>query len=178
MSRLLIFSVLFALSIGSAKALPSDEQFEALRTAPSPQHAASIEDDILIAMLESGSPTADLVMERAIMAENAGELELARELIDRVLMIRPGFSEAWLHRAMIFLSDEAYDQAIQDLNEALTHEPRNYRAWLALGRIFTEFERDKEALTAYREVLKIHPHNEIAKSEVRRLAPKVEGRAI
>lgn len=176
--RFLISLCLASLFMGSAHALPSDEQYEALRTAPTPEHAASIEEDVLVAMLESGSPTADLVLERAMLAEQVGELELARELVDRVLIIKPDFSAAWMNRAMLFLEDGAYDQAILDLNEALTHEPRNFQAWLLLARIFSEFDRNVEALEAYREVLALNPHNEIAKSEVRRLEPKVEGRAI
>lgn len=177
MRFLLAFGLIVA-GVGNAFALPSDEQFEALKSAPTVQHAKPIEDDILVAMMESGSPTADLVLERALLAEQVGEYGLARELIDRVLLIRPEFSEAWLHRALLFLNEEAYDQAILDLNEALVQEPRNFRAWLALGRIFTEFEKNKEALDAYRQVLKIYPLNQTAISEIRRLQPIVEGRAI
>ncbi len=176
--RIIAFLSVLLVSTLPAYALPSDEQFDALKNAPSPQHAESIEDDILMAMSESGSATADLVFERALLAERVGEYELARELMDRVLIIKPDFSEAWLRRAMIFLQDDQYDQAILDLNESLTHEPRNFRAWMALGRIFGQFQEDKQALDAYRKVLDIHPFYQPALNEVRRLEPIVNGRAI
>lgn len=161
-----------------ASALPSDEMFDMLKTAPSAAFAESVADDILSAMKESGSPTADLVMERAMLAEQAGQLELARELYDRVVIIKPDFSEAWFRRSLLFLNDDAYDQALYDLNEALTAEPRNFRAWMTLGRVFSILGQDKQALEAYQEALAIYPHYEQALSEVKRLKPLVTGRAI
>lgn len=173
------FIALMLFTTGSpAMALPDDELFEALRTAPTSKHAEPLADDILMALTESGSPTADLVFERALLAEQAGANDMARELLDRVVIIKPDFSEAWFRRAMLFISDDLYDQAIQDLNESLTHEPRNFRAWMALGRIFSTLGQDKEALESYREAVAIHPYYEPALSEIRRLSPMVDGRAI
>ena len=176
--RFRFLAVLPVLFSAQAYALPTDEMYEALRTAPSAAYADSMEADILAAMLESGSPTADLVMERALLAEQVGELDLERELLDRVVMIKPDYSEAWFRRAMLFLNEEAYDQAILDLNEALTAEPRHFRAWMTLGRVFTMLEQNKQALEAYQEALAIYPLYEAARSEVRRLEPLVNGRAI
>ena len=176
-----IFYLLMSISLFAARpalALPSDEMFEALKDAPTAAHAKSLEEDILDAMLESGSPTADLVMERALLAEQAGQSELARELLDRVVHIKPDFSEAWLYRALHFLSDDKLSQALLDVNEALTAEPRNFRAWLTLGRIFVGLDQNKEALEAYREALRVYPLYAPALSEVRRLRPLVEGRVI
>lgn len=176
--RFFTFVFLLLLGTRSVAALPSDELFEALRTAPTVQHAQPLEDDILAAMKESGSPTADLVYERASIAAAAGEIEMARELLDRVLVIKPDFSEAWLFRATLYLQEDALDQALRDINDALVHEKRNFRAWGMLGRIFEQLEQNKEALEAYNEALKIHPHYESAVSAAKRLETLVNGREI
>ena len=162
----------------SGEAGPSDKMYEELRTAPSVIIAESLEDDIVSALMESGSATADILLERALAAERAENLELARELLDRAVMVEPDFPEAWYRRALLYLNDEAYDQALLDLNEALSIEPRHFRAWMILGRVFEVLGQNREALEAYREVLTIHPHYEAALAEVRRLSPKLDGRAI
>ncbi len=176
--RSLLFLLFAALSAPAAFALPSDELFDALKTAPTAQHAEPLEADILSAMKESGSPTADLVFERANLAAEAGEMALARELLDRVLAIKPDFSEAWLFRARLFMAEDQLRPAIEDLNEALTHEKRNFRAWTMLGQIFETLQHEKEALEAYNEALKVHPHFEAASRRAKKLEPVIHGREI
>lgn len=173
-----LVSLVAGIVLISGEAGPSDQMYEELRTAPSAVVAQSVEDDIVSALMESGSPTADILLERALAAERAEELELARELLDRAIAVKPDFSEAWFRRALLYLNDEAYDQALLDLNEALTREPRHFRAWMTLGRVFDVLGQSREALSAYQEVLAINPHYESALAEVRRLAPKLDGRAI
>lgn len=176
MSSSLLFSILFTLAAGEAG--PSDEMFEDLRTAPNTVEAEAMAEDILASLQESGSPTADLLLERAIAAENAQDFETSRAFLDRALIVKEDFAEAWFRRAMIFLIDEAYDQALQDINEALTHEPRHFRAWVVLGRILDQLGAEREALDAYRKALEIYPLYGPAQSEVRRLEPRVDGRSI
>ena len=174
----LLFSMLAGVVLASSQAGPSDEMFDELRNAPSSVIAESLEEDITTSFRESGSPTADLLLERALLAETHADFDLAREFLDRAIAVNPEFSEAWYQRSLMFLSEEAIDQALFDLNEALSHEPRHFRAWLTLGRVFEMLGQNKEVLEAYREVLAISPRNESALSQVRRLAPLVDGRAI
>jgi tetratricopeptide (TPR) repeat protein len=157
---------------------PSDEMFEALRRAPEGPTAEQLEADVSAALRESGSATADILLERAMVAQTMQDFDLSREFLDRAIAVEPDFAEAWFQRAMLFIVDEAYDQAILDLNEALTHEPRHFNAWLMLGNVFEQLGQNREAVEAYREVLAIHPNHERARAQVRRLEPLVFGRAI
>lgn len=174
----MLFSFVASLVLASATAGPSDEMFDELKAAPSQMEADSIADDITAAMQESGSATADLLLERALTAETVEKFDLAREMLDRAIAVKPDFSEAWFQRSLLFLQDDLYDQALYDLNEALTHEPRHYRAWLTLAGLFESLGQSRQALDAYREVLKIYPRHETAISQVRRLEPQVDGRSI
>ncbi|MAK61287.1 MAG: hypothetical protein CMK09_09940 [Ponticaulis sp.] len=173
-----LISLLASLLLASATAGPSDEMFDELKSAPSQIEAESVADDISAAMQESGSATADLLLERALTAETVEKYDLARQMLDRAIAVQPDFAEAWFQRSLLYLNEDLYDQALFDLNEALTHEPRHFQAWLTLAGLFEALGQPREALEAYREVLKIYPRHETANAQIRRLAPQVDGRSI
>lgn len=177
LTRLLPALCLFLLA-PLAHAFPSDEMFEKLKSAENEAEAADVADDIWATWLESGSPSADLVMSRAVEALNFGDTELARELLDRVILMRPDFAEAWHRRAGIFLSEENYSEALRDLNQALEAEPRHFGAWLGLGYIFEQLGGEAEALESYREALGIYPLMPQAKAAEARLTLKAEGQEL
>lgn len=158
-----------------AQAFPSDEMFEKLKAAEDEAIAADVADDIWASWLESGSPSADLVMRRAAEALAYGETELARDLLDRVILMRPDFAEAWHRRAGIFLSEENYSEALRDLNQTLEAEPRHFGAWLGMGFVLEQLGGEAEALDSYREALKIYPLMPQAKAAEARLTLKAEG---
>ena len=171
-------SAFAGLVLAAGPAGPSDDMFDALRTSPPGPAAEQMADDVAAALRESGSATADILLERAMAARNVQDFDLSREFLDRAIAVEPEFAEAWFQRAMIFIMDEAYDQALYDLNEALTHQPRHFNAWLMLGNVFEQLGQNRQAVDAYREVLAIHPNHETALGQVRRLEPLVFGRAI
>ena len=154
---------------------PSDAMFEELKNAPSEQEATSIALDIWAAWMESGSAAADLVMERAVTAQSNGDIELARELYDRVISIQPDYAEAYNRRASVFLMEEKMGEALRDVNKALELEPRHFGAWTGLGRVFEELGAKDQALEAYKEALKIHPTLSPARSAVARLQKETTG---
>lgn len=175
LKRLLPALALLALTPAASHALPSDTMFERLKSAEGEMEAADVADDIWATWLESGSPSADLVMSRAVTVIGAGDLELGRELLDRVILLRPDFAEAWHRRAGLFLAEENYSEALRDLNQALEIEPRHFGAWLGMGYILEQLGGEKEALESYREALKIYPLMPQAKAAEARLSRKAEG---
>ena len=68
------------------------------------------------------------------------------------------------------------DEAIADLESALTYEPRHFGALAGLGLIYEELGQQRAALEAFRAALVIHPNYETALQGVRRLEPRVDGR--
>ncbi|RIJ31916.1 tetratricopeptide repeat protein [Henriciella algicola] len=157
---------------------PSDEMFDELKNAPSEEEASSTATDIWAAWLESGSAAADLVMQRAVEAQNLGDLELAHELLDRVIAIQPTYAEAYTRRAALFLVDENFPEALRDLNEAIRLEPRHFGAWTGLGRILETLGAKDEALEAYREALKIYPTLQVARAAESRLVREQNGQGL
>jgi tetratricopeptide (TPR) repeat protein len=157
---------------------PARELLDKLKASGTAEEAATLEEDIWDAWLVSGSATVDLLMSRGLEALEADEAELAREMFDRAVAIRPDYSEAWNRRALLFFNDGKYDEAIADLEAALSAEPRHFGAWIGLGMIFESSGEPAAALLAYRKALEVHPFAEAAKQGESRLIPQVEGRAL
>jgi len=157
---------------------PSDKMFDDLLAAPNEEEAKDQAHDIWSAWMESGSDAADLVMERAVNAQAAGRLELARALYDRVIAIQPDYAEAWHRRASLFLETQAIDEALRDLNETIRLEPRHFGAWVVLGGVLEALGAKQEAIEAYEEALKIYPEMPTATSAIERLKVEKRGRPV
>ncbi len=156
----------------------SQDLLDKLKTTASDEEAASLEEEVWDAWLVSGSPTVDILMKRGLEYQEGKDLDGARDAFDRAIAIKPDYAEAWNRRAVLFFNDGRYDEAIADLESALTYEPRHFGAWIGLGMIFESIDRPEAALVAYRKALAIHPHAEAAKQGESRLVSAVEGRPI
>lgn len=126
--------------------------------------------------LLSGSPTADLLMRRALAATLTGDQPLGVELLDRVIAIRPGWAEAWSRRAAVFTLMGDDGRAVVDLKQALALEPRHFLALAALGAIFSNDGDNRNALKAFRGSLALNPFQPELKKRVERLSLDVDGR--
>jgi Tfp pilus assembly protein PilF len=161
----------------AAPAGAAHELLDKLRAAGNAEEAAAIEADVWDAWLFSGSPTVDILMQRGIEALDSDDPSLARDMFDRVILIRPDYAEGWNRRALLFFNDGKYDEAVADLERAVAAEPRHFGAWIGLAMIFESIEQPPAALRAWRKVLEIHPFSEAALEAEKRLTRSVEGRS-
>lgn len=153
-----------------------DRLFERLAAAKTEEEAKGIANLIQRRWARSGSDTADLLMTRAQTALRGKELELAIELLDRVISIEPAWAEAWNQRAnALFLAGDPI-RSMFDIGEALKREPRHYGAMMGLGMILRQQGDDKRAMVAYRKALEIYPQYEAIKDAVDSLKLEVDGR--
>lgn len=162
------------LSRGPAATL--DRLFERLAAAKTEEEAKGIANLIQRRWARSGSDTADLLMTRAQTALRGKELELAIELLDRVISLEPDWAEAWNQRAnALFLAGDPI-RSMLDIGEALKREPRHYGAMMGLGTILRQQGDDKRAMVAYRKALEIYPQFDAIKDAVEALKFEVDGR--
>ncbi len=153
-----------------------EKLFERLAAAKTPEEAKGIANLIQRRWSRSNSPTADLLMTRAQTAMKAKQLELAIELLDRVISLEPDWAEAWNQRAnALFIAGDPI-RSMLDIGEALKREPRHYGAMLGLGTILRQQGDDKRAMVAYRRALEVYPQLEAIKSAVESLKIEVDGR--
>ena len=153
-----------------------DDLFARLRTSEDPAEAKGIARLIERRFAGSGSPTADLLTDRARQAVTAHDFALAAELMDRVTALEPNWSEGWNRRATVFWLLTDKDDAIADLQRALVLEPRHFEAWMALGRIYEANDDKVRALAAFRRARALYPQMDKIGEAIDRLAPEVDGR--
>lgn len=153
-----------------------DELFTQLEGAEDSTLAASVEQAIWARWADSGSPTVNILLERATAAEAAGDRDLASSYLDQASDLAPNYAEPWNRRANLAYRAEDYPGAIAAIQETLRREPRHFAAYAALGIIYEELGQNRAALEAYRAALTIHPHYDTAIQGVQRLEPRVDGR--
>ena len=155
-----------------------DTLFEALKIAPDAESAKAIEERIWSVWMASGSDTCNLLMGRMKAAADEKDYDLAIKLLDAIIELKPGYTEAWNRRATLYFMQKDYGHALADIREVLVREPRHFGALSGLGMILQEIGDDKDALDAYRKALAIDPHLENVPAVVKTLTDKVEGRDI
>ncbi len=153
-----------------------DELFVQLEQAPDAQSAAPIEQAIWVHWADSGSPTVNILLERAAAAENAGDADQAARFLDQASDLAPDYAEPWNRRANLAYRSDDYPGAITAIQETLKREPRHFGALTGLGLIYEELGQHRAALEAFRAALVIHPNYETALQGVSRLEPRVDGR--
>ncbi len=85
-----------------------DFLFGALKAAPDAESAKQVENRIWALWLASGSDTANLLMTRAKSAIDSNDLDLAVQLLDAIVKIKPDYIEAWNRRATLHYMRKEY----------------------------------------------------------------------
>ena len=152
-----------------------DVLFETLKAAKTRPEAARIAGEIQRIWSQSGSDTADLLMERADEAISNEEFPLAIEILDRLVVLQPDWAEAWNRRATVFFLTDDYRRSVADIGEVLRLEPRHYGAISGLGLIYRSLGDDKRAFKAFEQALEIYPQNESVRESLEELRPSAEG---
>lgn len=153
-----------------------DRLFAQLAQAQDAATARPIETQIWARWAESGSPTVDILIERATAAQEAGDRTRALEFLERATSLAPNFAEPWNRRASIAYQAHDFPTAISAIQETLRREPRHFGALTALGLIYEELGQDRQALDAFRAALAIDPSYEAARRGADRLSTELEGR--
>jgi tetratricopeptide (TPR) repeat protein len=152
--------------------------FERLREARDPQDAQRIAEAITHLWLQSGSDTADLIMQRAMAAAQAGQYPVAFSLFDKLVALAPDWAEAWNQRAAARFSSGDTDGAMADINKAIKLEPRHFGALEGMGMILQEEGLTKSALEIFKKALGIYPLAPDLQNLTEKLTHEVEGEDI
>jgi tetratricopeptide (TPR) repeat protein len=155
-----------------------DFLFDALKAAPDDDTARMIENRIWSLWFVSGSATADLLMSRVKTALEGKDNDLALQLLDSIIELKPDYVEAWNRRATVYFTKKDYGRAIADIGQVLAREPRHFGALTGLGMILQDIGDDKRALEMYRRALAVDPRLQKIPEIVKTLTEKVEGRDI
>lgn len=154
-----------------------DALFAELQSAPPPR-AAEIEAEIWRLWSQSGSPSADFLLQRGQAAMAAGDLTAAIEHLTALTDHAPGFAEGWNARATAYFQTGQWGPSLADIRRTLALNPRHFGALMGLGMIFEGLGQPERALDAYRAALSIHPQLGAAAEAVLRLEAATGGQGI
>ena len=149
-----------------------------LAAETSPDMAKSISKAIENVWDSSGSPTHDLLLQRASKAIKEKKYDLAFPLLDTIVELQPDFAEAFSVRAYAFFAKNEPHRALADLRRVLALDPKHYRALQGVGQILRDLGEKKAALEAYRKLIEVYPLFDGAKTTVDQLTIEVEGQGI
>jgi tetratricopeptide (TPR) repeat protein len=155
-----------------------DFLFGALKAAPDADAAKLVENRILALWLAAGGDTTDLLMTRVKTAVDAKDFDLAIELLNAIVEIKPDYVEGWNRRATVHFLKKDFGAAIGDIRQVLGREPRHFGALAGLGMIMQEIGEDKRALEIFRRAIEVHPHLQRIPDLIKSLTEKVDGRDI
>lgn len=155
-----------------------DFLFGALKIAPDNATAKAIEERIWAVWTLSRSDTANLLMTRVKTAIEAKDIDLAIQLLNSIIKVKPDYVEAWNRRATIYYMKKDYGRSLADIREVLKREPRHFGALAGFGLILQDLGDNKQALEVYRRALALYPRMERVPDLVKTLQEKVEGRDI
>lgn len=167
-------------STTSASPAPSsqDRLFAQLKQCSTAEDAHPIEAKLQALFRVSGSPSIDLLMSRALTAQAAGDIKVARQLMDAVTRIAPNYAEGWHVRASLEQGAGDDTQALVSLQKAVLLNPRQFEALDELADMLEDYGDKAGALKLYRRALELDPQLEDAARKVRELTQSVEGRDI
>ncbi len=151
------------------------DQLSAAKNAESAQIVVSAIDRL---WSQSGSDTTDLIMQRALVALQDRDYDLAVELLESVSEIDPRFAAGWNQLATVYYLQDRYGAAMRGLRQVLAMDPRHFKAIEGLGIILRETGNKEAALKVMRRALEIHPFLETAKKAAEELELEVEGQEI
>ena len=146
-----------------------------LATAADENEAKPIAQAIERLWLFADSDTIGVLMDRAVKAVAAKDLELALRFMDAVVDLAPDYAEGWNRRAYVYYLQNDVERMVGDLRRCLALEPNHYRAMEGLAQILKETGQKKAALKAYERLIEIHPNASGAQDAVKDLSRDVGG---
>jgi len=155
-----------------------DDLFARLKENADSAAGGRIEQEILRRFAHSGSATADLLLSWAVEAMDQKNYQLALDVLDQIIVIKPDFAEAWNKRATVYYLTDDYSASLSDIRATLALQPRHFGALAGLGAILESLDRNEEAIRVFKRALEINPRLEQVKATLEKLEKEAAGSAI
>ncbi|WP_412049910.1 hypothetical protein ACK6D9_20575 [Hoeflea sp. Naph1] len=155
-----------------------DRLFAELKRERDAGQAERISDRIWAQWRDSGSATANLLLQWADKAIAEKKNGFALDLLDQIVVLMPDFAEGWNRRATLHFMMGDQSKSMADINRVLSLEPRHFGALAGMAAILEETGNDALALRAWEQLLAVYPANPQAQQKLGELADKLAGSRI
>ena len=143
-----------------------DSLFARLQRASNEDDAKQAEQKIWEMWSQSDSVTADVLLNQAVVAMNAGDNKSSLKILNQLIATYPNYAEAWNKRATLNYMIGRYDESLADISKVLELEPRHFGALSGRGMIYQAQKKWSEALDAFREALELNPNMTAVKNAI------------
>lgn len=155
-----------------------DDLFAELKRERDEKQAKRISERIWAKWRDSGSATANLLMQWADKAISEKKNGLALDLLDQVVVLMPDYAEGWNRRATLNYAMGNHGKSMADISRVLALEPRHFGAIAGMAAILAASGNDELELRAWEQMLEIYPANQQAQKRLGELAEKLAGSRI
>jgi len=121
-----------------------DSLFASLRIAPDAVAAQTIERQIWKVWLTPSDPDLANRMLAVAEAEQSGDLQGARTLLDKLVVDFPTYAEGFNQRATVEFEMNDFEASLADIDKVLQYEPRHFGA--LSGRVMIYLQQGKRPL--------------------------------
>ena len=155
-----------------------DTLFAELKRERDEKQAKRISERIWAKWRDSGSATANLLMQWADKAVTEKKNGLALDLLDQVVVLMPDYAEGWNRRATLNYAMGNHDKSMADISRVLALEPRHFGAISGMAAIMAAAGNDELEFKAWEQMLELYPANRQAQERLGELADKLAGSRI
>jgi tetratricopeptide (TPR) repeat protein len=146
-----------------------------LATAEDEATAKAVANGVERVWFYSGSPTVDVLMNRATKAVSEKNYDSALNFLDGVVEQAPDFTEGWNRRAYVHFQRNELTLALGDLRRALALDPNHFKALDGLAQVLREIGQKKPALEVLERLNEVHPYWPGVPQAIEELAREVDG---
>jgi tetratricopeptide (TPR) repeat protein len=156
-----------------------DELYARLSKAKDAKSAEPIMQSIEHLWRATGSPTIDLLIDRAKVFGEGADPDLSIEILGAAADLTPDIPEIWYQRGRLYAARQDYARAESDFRKALSLDPKHYKAWRELSQVLSATGNKQGADEALEKASKINPFlDQVGKKPVETPPPDDEGRDI
>lgn len=155
-----------------------DRLFGELKRERNERKATHISQRIWQEWGQSGSASADLMMQWTQKAIEAKKYDVALDFLDQVIALQPDYAEGWNRRATVHYMMRNYAKSVADIDRTLRLEPRHFGALSGLAQIMMDTNRKEAALGAWQRVLDIYPMLRNAQNQVSFISEELAGESL
>ena len=95
----------------------------------------------------------------AVIHEQMGNLAAVLEFIDKIILLRPDYAEAFFSRGIVQKNLSRFADAVDSYDSAIRLNPGYVEAFIDRGSTLRELGRHAEALDSYSEAIRLRPES-------------------
>ncbi len=157
---------------------PAEERadlYARLAASRDADETAGLVNRLLHLYSESGSDTADLLLERARHAIGVEQYAAALKILDQTVALLPDWAEGWNARATARYLDDDYNGSMADIAQTLKRDANHLGALMGMATILEARGKREDALKVYERALAIAPHWRNAEERADKLKAALAG---